>query len=895
LEELLPPLLMVVGDANGYIHGLKLNGRSPPTVLWSKKLGDRRIRQVAARDIDRDGQLEVIAACENGTVFCITWDIGSVEWEWHQGLYTDPAWASRIYLEDVDSDGRLEVILAVVFWTTVYAHYAVYVLCLEENGTERFSALYRGDQGEEWPDQIGMGDFNGDGVRDLVLMFGASRYPDEQPRIVVYDITGDEPRLLLNFTHTYTGSGMSRLRIADVDDDAMPEFVCSGWWCPVAVFDSNGSLLWERSIAGGDADRNVLFVEDLDGNGTKAVVAGTAAYDVQDELYLYALNATNGEYLWDSPVAFNNCGGAYGCMSGQMDTDPASEVVVWIGHDDRQQWRLACVDGANGTADWVIGYNWVVNGCWPAQLAQGGACTGRSALDLADVDGDGDLEVITGKGDHLVCIDGDGSLVWALNMSLSIDEKVFLSLYVFSGPAPKLYVSPSSGTSSTLITAYGEGFTPCSRVSIYANDELVATCKTDENGTFTAYFTLQGPPGHYVIKAVDEGGLWATATFDLYDYTPLEVGVDVGPIHFRGEIAEFYILTAHRGRPVNATSLNATLYWPNGTVAQLPCVRIDTGFYKATFNIPADAPAGTYTLLVVARLSTSHVDAWGSAIRSFLLSPTLAGWNAMLVAIENDTAIIRTDVGLIKMNLTEIGAEVEGIQGDLIVIKSEVGTILAKLNALNATIVAFMGDVALINTTLGQIEATLEAINTTIKLVEGNIVEIRTVLGTIMGNITDIRGHLATIETDIGEIKAILAEWTGATASVVGYKVMVLTTSELRDLEVEGTTIIISLSAPEEGRLHVLLPKGLLAELGVDLGTVDIVLDRLKVRYDVFDLGSYYLLIIHYGPGDHTVKVYLEGAPAHEKPEVLAALGSGAAAVAALALWLIRRKGRSAS
>jgi len=857
----------------------------------------------------------------------------------------------------------------------------------------------------------------------------------------------------------------------------------------VAVFDDNGSLIWDRNVDGWDWSwiRNVLFVEDLDGTGLKAIITGTITYSVQDELYLYALNAANGEYLWDSPVAFNNCKGVAGCVSGQLDTDPAGEIVVEISHDDRQQMRLACVDGADGTADWVISYNWVVNGCWPAMLRQGFArdvynmpCTGRSALELIDVDGDGDLEIITGKGDHLVCIDGDGSLVWALNMSLSIDDKVFLSLYVISGPAPELYVSPSSGTSGTLITAYGEGFTPRSRVSIYANEELVTMCRTDENGTFTAHFTLQGPPGRYTIRAVDENGLTATATFDLYDYTPLAVSVDVGSVHFRGEVAGFYILVAHHGRPVNATGLNATLYWPNGTKTQLPCAQLDTGFYKTTFSIPADAPTGTYTLLVIARLNTTHVDAWGSAMRSFPLSPTLTGWNAMLVAIENDTAIIKTDVGVIKMNLTEIRAEIEGVQDDLIVIKTDVGTILAKLDALNATlvevkghvleirtilselevriddinatvvdilgycvlinttlgelrarleainatltdliidaegniiaeiqtalgqvearldelnatltdliitsknelmalietkageilarleavnatiisvlsdemgdyyvlmnttlgeleveldtirdwltqvnatvvairgdlavlktntttilarldalsaqIVALRSDVAVVSTRLGQVRTTLEALNATITLIEGNIVEIRTVLGTIMGNITDISGHLATIETSIGEIKAILAEWTGATVGVAGHKVMILTTSELKDLQVEETIITISLNAPEDGRLHIFLPKALLAELGVSLSRVDVVLDRLETRYNTVGLGSYYMLIVRYGPGDHTVKVYLKGAPVYEKTEGLTVMGCGAIAAVGVAIWLIRRR-----
>ena len=590
--------------------------------------------------------------------------------------------------------------------------------------------------------------------------------------------------------------------------------------------------------------------------------------------------------------------------------------------------------------------------------------------------------------------------------------------------SPAVYVSPPYGTRDTVITIKGEGFTGNSQVDIYFNTSLIATVETDDEGCFTVSdIFMIGQAGRYVIKAVDERGLWAEAFFDLYDFSPLQVSVDVGSIHFRGEIAEFYVLTAHHGRPVNITSFNATLYWPNGTTQAMAYEQIATGLYKVVFNTPVDAPTGTYTLFVMARLNTSHIDAWGSAIRSFLLSPTLTEWNARLIAIENDTAIIKTDVGVIKMNLTEIKAEIEGIQGDLIVVKSDVGTILAKLDtlnatlveirddvleiqtalgeleakleavnatiidvlsdemgdyyvllnttlgeleakldmmkewlsqmnativaiqgdiailktntttilakldalnatltmliqdakgeviaqiqtvlgnltakldALNATIMALRGDVAVVITTLGQIEAKLDALNTTITLVEANIVEIKTLLDTIRGNITDINGHLATIETDIGWIKARIAEWTGATTSISGYKVMALTTSELRALWAEGTLIKISLHAPSDGLIHVFVPKDLLASLGVSLNSVDVVLDWLETSYRAVDLGSCYVLLLRYGPGDHAVEIYLTGAPIYKTVHGLAIISGGAVVAVGVAAWLIHKRRKEA-
>jgi hypothetical protein len=108
---------------------------------------------------------------------------------------------------------------------------------------------------------------------------------------------------------------------------------------------------------------------------------------------------------------------------------------------------------------------------------------------------------------------------------------------------------------------------------------------------------------------------------------PLDVEADVGSIHFNGEIADFYVLVSSSGTPKNAT-LTADLYY-NGTLyANLTSLvqYVDTGLYRIPYTIPCDASAGTYALVVNAR----HCTGEGTALKSFLLSQTLAGWNAWL-------------------------------------------------------------------------------------------------------------------------------------------------------------------------------------------------------------------------------------------------------------------------
>src|SRR5512139_772294 len=48
----------------------------------------------------------------------------------------------------------------------------------------------------------------------------------------------------------------------------------------------------------------------------------------------------------------------------------------------------------------------------------------------------------------------------------------------------------------------------------------------------------------------------------------LEVDIDVGSIHFRGELAEFYILVSHAGKRVDA-QVSASLYFGGALIADL--------------------------------------------------------------------------------------------------------------------------------------------------------------------------------------------------------------------------------------------------------------------------------------------------------------------------------------
>jgi hypothetical protein len=151
---------------------------------------------------------------------------------------------------------------------------------------------------------------------------------------------------------------------------------------------------------------------------------------------------------------------------------------------------------------------------------------------------------------------------------------------------------------------------------------------------------------------------------------PLTVEADVGSIHFKSEIADFYVLVSQSGVPTDAT-INASLYFDGALYGNLTSLvqHVDTGLYRIPYSIPCNASAGTYALVVNAYNETSE----GTALKSFLLSQTLTGWKAWLTEIRNNVACIKTDVGTIQVSLENINATIVNINENVATIETNIG------------------------------------------------------------------------------------------------------------------------------------------------------------------------------------------------------------------------------
>ena len=300
-------------------------------------------------------------------------------------------------------------------------------------------------------------------------------------------------------------------------------------------------------------------------------------------------------------------------------------------------------------------------------------------------------------------------------------------------------LSPSRGPVGTGVTVTGVQFTPNSVVEITFNDMFLGYAATDASGDFTFTFNVPFSTAEtWVVKAFD-ANVFAEASFTVVDVTPLNVQVDVGTLQFRGEVVTFHVYTAFNGSAANATVTSALLYEPDGSNQTLTVQPVAEGLSKASYTLPADAETGSYALIVTADYSSSMVQSVGTAFKSFLVSPTFSGWNALLASVNESVGTIRTDLGLVNV----------------------------RLDALNLTLARIEGDVVTLNSSLGTIQSDLETIGFKVTAINGTTATLETVLGTVNGTVTSVRDEMATIAIPgIGQVESDVSKVQGDVSSL---------------------------------------------------------------------------------------------------------------------------------
>ncbi|MCK4304861.1 MAG: VCBS repeat-containing protein [Candidatus Eisenbacteria sp.] len=324
-------------------------------------------------DIDNDGDMEVLVGDSQGYVYAWNYDGSSIPgWP----IYVQTMVTSPVTLGDLDNDGDLEIVLPTANGNRVYAWH--------HNGTPVTGwPVIAGSGGGSASCAATIEDLDDDGYRDVIVgsischVYAWDRFGMNLPG-------WPQPTEDLVWCRAPA--------VADLDYDGDLEVVVGDMSARVYVWHHDGSTAagWPILTGGGSGGvRPAPVVADIDGDSDLEIFACSWA-DRRVNAWHH-----DGAPVFGWPVMVP---GSYGMVStpaiGDLDGSPGLEIMA------------ATYSGSYVQALHTDGT--VLPG-WPIYMS---GQTINSSFAMADIDGDGDQEVLIGSQDNcLYAWHHDGSLV----------------------------------------------------------------------------------------------------------------------------------------------------------------------------------------------------------------------------------------------------------------------------------------------------------------------------------------------------------------------------------------------------------------------------------------------------------------------------------------------------
>lgn len=321
---------------------------------------DIGLRDMAIGNVDNDSGLEVVTLRQ-------VIDVKSHSIQWDRSSDYD----TYIALADIDGDGKDELLSARAGWNDIRAFDV-------DTQAQKWSITTYGTG----IDSIAVADIDRDGILDILC--GSSQgAPLYAYNSVTRQIEWTMPAPLRI-------GGYTNLTIADTDSDGVQELLWGAGWSDTGtdrlfiVNAQNREVEWYNSDLHGPF--SAVGAGDIDGDGLQEIVALPTMGDGWDP--------NGGIYVYDA--ATHRLKAQFGDVFGFGEHDPVIALAVAdVNGDKRDDIVIGGVDSSNSSFGVIYVYDGTTHELKWKTAGRYGAS--YSAVTVADIDGDGQAEVIGGQ------------------------------------------------------------------------------------------------------------------------------------------------------------------------------------------------------------------------------------------------------------------------------------------------------------------------------------------------------------------------------------------------------------------------------------------------------------------------------------------------------------------